>query len=243
MAKGQNKKDVLVAVLKSRSDLKILLNEKWYRIPVASTPKRVFNFIAFYQPAVFGKSGMRINYFAKVSKIRITKRITLLPKESTHSGAQKDYHQYEFNKIERLPRPVKNIIPRRVSFGFTDKKSLLNSTNILELYNVPATEKILEDGLKSLGLQVKKEYVVMCRKKRYRIDLVIFCKKGKIAIECDNTKAHSSAVQKQKDKMKDSDLKKLGWKVLRFNEKDIVEDLNKSMIIINRLVSSLGHQS
>ena len=47
-------KTVLVGVLKSKDDLKILLEEKWYRIPIAFLPKRRFTHIAFYQPLEFG---------------------------------------------------------------------------------------------------------------------------------------------------------------------------------------------
>ncbi|TSC55339.1 MAG: hypothetical protein Greene041679_635, partial [Parcubacteria group bacterium Greene0416_79] len=52
-----NAKTVLVGVLKSPRDLKILLEEKWYRIPVSFLPKRKFTHIAFYQPAAFDKEG------------------------------------------------------------------------------------------------------------------------------------------------------------------------------------------
>ncbi len=61
-------KTVLVAVLKTPRDLRLLLREKRYRIPLAFLPKRRFTHIAFYEPqTTFGKRGKRIAYYAKVT--------------------------------------------------------------------------------------------------------------------------------------------------------------------------------
>ena len=51
---------VLVGVLKNKRDLGILLQKHWYRIPVRYLPKKKFDYIAFYQPLVFGRRGKRI---------------------------------------------------------------------------------------------------------------------------------------------------------------------------------------
>lgn len=73
---------VLTGVLKDKCDLKILLQKHWYRIPVFYLPKKKFKYIAFYQPAVFGRKGKRIEYYARVARRKIIKRIELLPKKS-----------------------------------------------------------------------------------------------------------------------------------------------------------------
>lgn len=40
---------------KNKEDRTILFKKKWYRIPLAYVPKRRFNYIAFYQPVLFGR--------------------------------------------------------------------------------------------------------------------------------------------------------------------------------------------
>ena len=120
-------KTVLVGVLKTRRDQKILLEKHWYRIPVLHLPKRNFKYIAFYQPLGFGKHGKRIEYYAQVSKTSISKRINLLPDESNHPRASDDYKRFEFKEILKLEKPIRNIIPRRIVFGFTTLKALLSS--------------------------------------------------------------------------------------------------------------------
>ena len=176
-------KNVLVGVLKRRIDLDILLKDHWYRIPVAFSFKRKFDYIAFYQPSLFGKRGKRIEFYARISKKRKVKRKYLLPNEGGHPSAECKYYKYEFKKIIKLARPIKNIVPRRVSFGFTELKTLLSARNILQLYGVPDTESILERALHRAGIKTKREFSVSVKGKRFRIDLVVLQRSVKIAIE------------------------------------------------------------
>ena len=241
--KNQKKEEVLVGVLKSKSDLRILLEEKWYRIPVSFAPKRAFTHVAFYQPAALGRWGKRIEYYARVLGKEIRKRIELLPCESEHPRANEDYLKISFKNIEKLAKPIRNIIPRRVSFGFTDLKTLRSAKDILQLYGVPSTEQILERKLNQLGIKTVSQHTISVGGKRYRLDLAIVCANRNIVIECDNRKAHSSKIQKLKDKQKDTNLKKLGWRVVRFGEQDILEHLERSVSRVWKKVCSCGGQS
>lgn len=236
-------KIVLVCVLKQRRDLRILLQEHWYRIPAAYLPKRTFSYLAFYQPVSFGRLGRRIQYYARVADKKMTKRIDLLPKEKNHPRAPDVYARIELAWIKKLARPIKNIVPRRVSFGFTSLKSLLHAGDILELYGVAPTEQIVERGLQSMGIKTEKEFNVSKEGKRYRLDLAVFCKNGRIAIECDNTKAHSDAVQKAKDKAKDKFLKRHGWQLVRLTEKDITDRLDDCLGLVKCAADELGGPS
>lgn len=53
--------EVLVALLKEKSDYAILQEQGWYRIPVAHAPKRwPPKWLAFYQPKAFQKEAFRV---------------------------------------------------------------------------------------------------------------------------------------------------------------------------------------
>jgi very-short-patch-repair endonuclease len=240
--KKQNK-NVLVCVLPNRRDQKILLNDFWYRIPNDFVPKRKFTYLAFYQPSIFAGHGKRIEYYAQIKKFSKVKRIDLLPNERHHPRAEDYYIKYDLAWVIKLAKPVKNIIPRRVSFGFTSLKSLKNAGDILELYGVAPTEQIVENALRSNGIKVLKEQTVSKKGKRYRLDLAIMCKNGRIAIECDNSKAHSGKIQNAKDKAKDKFLKRSGWQVFRLKEQDIVGQLNDKTRLILKEVTKLGGAS
>lgn len=230
----------MVAVLKSKRDFDLLIKESWYRIPVSHLPARIFKYLAFYQPVSFGNRGKRIVYYAKVLNYRIAKRKNLLPKEAVHPRAENFYLKIRIGKIKKLPHPVKNIIPRRISFGFTTLGRLLKSKNILELYNVVSIEKIMEEKLKRAGIKAMPQFSVICGSKRFRLDFAIFCKKTSIAVECDNKKAHSGKFRRKKDKIKNTLLKQCGWKVIRFPEEDIISDLNGCILKVKKAVRKLG---
>lgn len=233
---------VLVGVLKSKNDRIILLQKRWYRIPLAFLPKRHFDYLAFYQPALFGKKGKRIEYYGRIIRTEKVKRIELLPSERVHPRAHTDYIKFKFSKIEKLARPIINIIPRRVCFGFTTLSKLYSSRNILELYGVLPIEQIIQKGLLRLGVKTKKEYTISRGRKRYRIDLAVFCKRSAIAIECDNYKSHSTNSQIRKDKSKDAFLKRLGWRVIRLKENDILERPEHCLHRVQKIFQDLGGQ-
>lgn len=233
-------KTVLVGVLKDKRDREILLGKHWYRIPAEWLPKKKFTHLAFYQPAVFGKDGKRIEYYARLVGMTKEKRVKLLPNEASHPRAGEVYIKCEVADIEKLVVPIRNIIPRRVSFGFTSLKALKSAHDILQLYGVPATEQIVARRLKRLGVQAKPEFTTRIGKRRFRIDLAIFPLNGKIAIECDNNKAHQGKFQRGRDKLKDKCLRRDGWKVVRLSEDDIIERIDQSITKIMNIVGKIN---
>ena len=81
------KKDILIAYLPSRSDLKIAMASHWYRIPVSAKPvpvnvrKGTIRQIAFYQPKIFEVDAFAVRFYANVKKVQIVKRKKLFPDE------------------------------------------------------------------------------------------------------------------------------------------------------------------
>lgn len=238
--RDKNDEVVLVCVLKDRRDLDILLTKRWYRIPVAHAPTRKFKYLAFYQPAGFAREGKRILYYAPVLNRRLALRKNLFPEESDHPRAGEYYLRFRVGEVHKLSRPVLNLAPRRISFGFTTLNRLLKSKNILQLYRVAPTEQILENALKRADILARPQYIVRDGQKRFRIDFAIFCRLGSIVIECDNKKAHSGRRQRTKDKIKNTALKHCGWTVIRLAEEDIISDLEGCMQRIQDAVRKLG---
>lgn len=235
---------VLVGVLKNRRDLGILLREQWYRIPARHMPKRKFEYIAFYQPAAFGMGGKCIRYYARVVERDIRKRRALLPDEAMHRQADADYVQIHVRNVRELRHPVRNILPRRVTFGFTTLEKLRAAKNMLGVYGVADTEAMMRDALRNGNIAARSQYhvsgKVRGKKKRYCLDFAVVCRRGMTAIECDNKKAHSGPRQRAKDKAKDLFLRRHGWTVLRFTEGDIVSKMGKCMARVRRAIKKAG---
>lgn len=229
-------KNVLVAVLKNKRDLNLLLKENWYRIPIAHLPTRPFKYLAFYQPTIFGRQGKQIKYYAKVLNTQTKIRKDLLPSENEHPRASEQYLKIKVAKIKELAKPIKNIIPRRIYFGFITLNQLLKSKNILELYNIPPTEQIVERMLKRAGIKATSQYPTSVKGRRFCLDFAIFCPNKKIAIECDNKKAHRSPSQRLKDKIKDKTLRQAGWTVIRLKEDEIMSNLPSCLARIQKTI-------
>lgn len=236
---------VLVGVLKNKRDLNLLLREHWYRIPLGHTPKQKFKYLAFYQPMSFGWGGKCIRYYARVAEWQEVKvRSALLPQEPTHPRAGHNYFQIHVRNVRELAQPIRNVLPRRVSFGFTTLRKLRTAKNLLELYGVADTEAIIAEELRRVRIPAARQYIVSGNegaiKKRYCLDFAVFCKRGKIAIECDNKKAHSGAAQRLKDKVKDEFLARHGWAVIRLTEARILPNAVLCRNSIRRMIHKLG---
>ncbi|MDO8598665.1 MAG: hypothetical protein Q7S02_00995 [bacterium] len=231
---------VLVGVLKQPRDLEILRRERWYRVPVVRAPKRAYAYLAFYQPATFGIRGKCIRYYARVLERGIVSRRRLLPDELDHPRARERYYQIRIGSIQTLRHPIRNIIPRRVTFGFTTLDRLRSARDMLQLYQVTPIEQMVEDGLRRAGIHAIAQRVVVSGTRRCRLDFAVPCRSGAIAIECDNATSHRSPIHRARDRRKDAFLRQLGWTVVRLTERDIVADLPHCIARVRVAVGTLG---
>ncbi|MGC8977182.1 MAG: hypothetical protein ACP5OB_06120 [Candidatus Ratteibacteria bacterium] len=127
----------IVGIVPRKNLWKIIQKEKWYHIPVESSPKNVefVDYIGFYFPKVFGeKLCFRVIYYAKVKKIEVVKRIELFPEEVNHPRANKDYFKFYLEEIKELPRPIPSLRWRRIVHIPTSYEKLLNAEEINDLY-------------------------------------------------------------------------------------------------------------
>ncbi|PKM99403.1 MAG: hypothetical protein CVU78_06515 [Elusimicrobia bacterium HGW-Elusimicrobia-2] len=216
--------DVLVCVLKTKRDKEILLEEKWYRIPLEHAPRRKPKFLAFYQPAVFKDSGEKIELYGHIKYWRLKKRKEILPGEKNHPRADKLYLQFFLGRISKLRKPVLNSGRVRISFGFTSLPKLRRAGNIRGLFDIPPMDNILAAMLTKNKIPFKREFVVKRKNaKIYRLDFALGGSPKPIDVECDGYRWHSRKQQRIKDKLRDEELKKLGWKIIRISEEDLLK--------------------
>ncbi len=232
---------VLVGVVSREKDLKTVLEKRWYRIPVRHAPRRRPDFVAFYQTLAFGREGKAICYYAPVKKISVTTRQKLLPEERNHPRAGNRYYKVELGPPKKTPRRIENRSRRRISFGFTTLGKLLKAAEVSHLFGISPIEEMMRRALRRKRIPASHEYCVMHRRRcRYRLDFAIFCKKGKIAVECDSEKWHLQRAQRISDRARDRWLKNCGWTVLHFPGDDIRKGLGGCVGIIRRTVCYLG---
>lgn len=230
---------MLVGVLKHPRDLEIFRRERWYRIPVRYAPARQYSYLALYQPAVFGRRGKCIRYYARVLERQTIRRYRLLPDELAHPRARESYVRVRVGRIQTLRHPIRNIVPRRVTFGFTTLHRLRTAQDMLQLYDVAPIEQMVADGLQRAGIRAIAQPIVSDGRRRCRLDFAVRCRRGSIAIECDNLASHSSPAHRARDRSKDAFLRRLGWTVVRLPERDIVSDLPGCIVRVQAAMRTL----
>lgn len=145
---------VLVAIINNPRDFAIARDEHWYRIPVKHAPTRAINapVLAFYQTKVFGPEAWAINYWARVRKWKVVKRIELLPQEASHPRAHNDYHKIHLGELKRLPQPIVSEKWRRITFIVTTWERLMRAREVHELLHGDIWEERLYRALRKMGI-------------------------------------------------------------------------------------------
>lgn len=125
---------ILVCVWPQVRDRELARLLGWYRIPFRKAPKIIaVDYLAFYQPAVFGAEGGQIQYAAAVLGHELVQRVALLRDEPEHPRAHEEYYKISIGPLERLKRPVRAEKWRRFAFFYTTGERLLRAETLRDL--------------------------------------------------------------------------------------------------------------
>jgi len=236
---------VLVAIMNNLLDFNIAQDQQWYRIPVRSTRKRLRErwpprWLAFYQTKVFGPERWAINYYAPVRRIRLVPRRELLPEDTSHPRAHGMYHKIEIGRLQRLPRPIVSRRWRRIVFIPTTWEKFISAVEINDLFDESPLEDRLWAEFKRHDIDAERQYFLQVKASLYALDFAIFCDRGQLNVETDGDRWHADPERIPLDNQRDNDLAGAGWSVLRFNGKQIREQVAEycipaAMKTMNRL--------
>lgn len=143
---------ILVAYLPTPRDLEIARILGWYRIPLRTAPKVIaVDYLAFYQPASFGKHGGRIEYVAEVRGHELVTRLELLRDEPNHPRAHEEYYKIQLGALEKLPQPILADKWRRLTFLYTTGEHLQSARTLYDLVVQNEERNILWKALRERG--------------------------------------------------------------------------------------------
>lgn len=235
-------KDGLVAILKDRSDLAILQEQGWYRIPVHSAPKRwPPRWLAFYQPNCFGEDAYQIKYWGEVSEINSMTRKEIFPNEIISDRSEKEYFILHLRKLEERETPIPCTRPRRLVFVPTTWAKFEQAQQINDLFDGSFLEDQLWSELKRTSIDAERQWAVYLSEALYFLDFAIFCKNGRVDIETDGDKWHLDRERAPKDNARDNALQIEGWTVLRYGTHQIRENFQvECMRGIESSINRLG---
>lgn len=218
--------EVLVALLKDKSDFAILKEQGWYRIPVKSAPKRwPPRWLAFYQPKAFEDDAYRIRYCGEISGIDITLRKELFPDEIQSTNSDKRYYRISLKSLEERESPIISTRPRRLVFIPTTRFKFEFAEQINDLFDDSPLEDRLWDEFKNLKISAERQWEIRFNRQLFFLDFAVFCNKGNINVETDGDTWHARKERIPLDNQRDNALTNMDWRVLRFNGSQIKEQM------------------
>lgn len=239
-------RDTLVAIINSKKDLEIALEQRWYRIPLKTkyTPLSVKNgtlkHIAFYQTSVFGKESFIVKWYGDVNNISILKRKELLPDEISDPKAENEYYKIDFNELKMLPTPILSLRHRRMLFVNTTYDLLLSAKEFNDLFIESDLEEKLWNNLRSSDINSERQFMFVADQRFYYLDFAVFCEERNLDIECDGDEYHMSLDAVKYDKTRNNFITKHGWIVLRYYPEQIDQNINGVMKEIKETIDRYG---
>lgn len=235
-------KDGLIAILKDKSDLTILQQQGWYRIPVSSAPKRwPPRWLAFYQPKNFGEDAYRIRFYGQVKGIHRARRHEIFPNEIASVKADREYYILKLARLEEREVPIPSYRPRRLVFIPTTWTKFQQAEQINDLFDDSPLEDKLWIELKRLAIEAERQWAVGLSQLVYHLDFALFCKNGHVNVETDGDTWHLGRERAPLDNARDNALQIAGWTVLRYNTRQIRENFQTECLRgIEASINNLG---
>ena len=238
--KSKSGAEVLIVLLKDPRDLAFLRDFGWYRIPVASTPRRwPPQWLAFYLPKKFKEQAYSIPYYGRVAAIEDVPRHELFPDELPSARSEKRYYRLDIEELKILPQPIISLRPRRLLFVPTTWQKFERAAQINDLFDDSPLEDRLWKELQQAKIPAERQWNIQVKKAIYRLDFALFCRQGKVDVETDGDTWHQIPERAQNDYRRQNDLESVGWHTLRFNSREINEETRQSLHKIEETINNL----
>jgi very-short-patch-repair endonuclease len=232
----------LVAIINRNKDWQTLLDRHWYRVPVRTAPERLerARYIAWYQTSTFGEEKWAVNWYARVERVTALKRVDLLPEEPGHPRAREAYFRVDVGDVLRLPHPVPSRRWRRIVFIPTTLERLFLAREVNDLFDSSPIEDRFYFALREAGLAPERQFLVRDKGPGQMLDLALFCRDGRVGVECDGESYHSGRDKAEQDRRKDNSVNAAGWHLLRFSGSEIQRRTGECVATVKRTVRRLG---
>lgn len=240
---GNKKIPAVVGIIQRMEIWETVRQEGWYHIPVKSAPRNILRcrYLAYYFTKLFNQDlRYQVIHYSEILSIERHKRIELFPQAINHPKADLYYYKLNLGSLQTLPKPIPSRLWRRIIFIPTSLEKLQQAKEINDLYDTSPLEEAMYDEMKRMNIQVHRQLYVPADDKRYYLDFGIFCREGKIDVECDGETYHNLPNAYTKDRKRNNELTSHGWRILRFGTKDIKHDINGCMSIIRKTIDLLG---
>ncbi len=231
--------DTLVAVVTTMADFAIARRDRWYRIPCRSAPKTLptTRWLALYHTAAFGERKWAVHFVAPIEHVERVLRRDLLPQEADHPRASELYFRLAIGELNPLERSVPSTRQRRIVFIATTLAKLRTAREINDLYHESPLEDQLWRALRDADIPAERQLYVSEQQTSYCLDFAVLCARGGVDIECDGDTWHLRPEAVAEDNARNNFLTRLGWSVLRFSSRELIDPVISAAVAEIRATS------
>jgi very-short-patch-repair endonuclease len=248
MSEAGPRERLLVGIVNTPRDVRILEERQWYRIPVATIDRDSRDWppdwFAAFEPGSASKSGQQVLRFAEVRRFERKLREELFPGEPAGTKAGREYYQLILGPIQKLERPLVPRRPRRNPFIRTTLSRLLSARHFNDLFSDSGEgghEDALWAALEDRLIPSERQWEIsLARRRKYVLDFAVFCETGGVDIEVDGRRHHYIPEQSEYDSDRNNLLEAKGWKVLRYRTQQIRESLSECVGQITEAIQRHG---
>lgn len=155
------------------------------------------------------------------------------------STKRDDYYKLNVENLQSVFPAIRPQRRRRIVFIPTTLNKLKKAKEINDLYYTSPIEEKVYEHLQKEQLSAERQLFVRENEATYCLDFAVFCKKGKIDIECDGEKWHSLKKNRIYDRKRNNTLSAQGWTVLRFSGDEINNNIESCIKQIKKTIGYL----
>ena len=117
----------------------------------------------------------------------------------------------------------------------------MDAEEINDLFDDSPLENVMWDAMKKVGISTERQFYTKAGEDNYILDFAIRCANGKIDVETDSDKYHTTPDRAAGDNLRNNALTEYGWQVLPFSTVQICEKMESYCILkITDTIDNLG---
>lgn len=245
-------RDTLIAALHSEADLETAASRGWMILPLSGgrLPEIVrsgrLRYVAFYHGSLFSSTPFTVGEYAKATDVQVVCRKECLPLPGNEkqealfrTRAEQEVLRISFSGLTVLDNPIVSNKERHFSYIETTHEKLRQATELNELFYETVAEETLWNEFRKRKIAAERRYPVQLRQGRLILDFAIFCKYGRINVECKG-EYFDEAAGGPSDAERSHLLHSRGWTVVAVTPDDVFYDTEDVMILITDLIERFG---
>ena len=157
-----------------------------------------------------------------------------------HPHARNLYHRLELDALQIRPEPIFSRRRRLIVFIPSIWRKFTTALEINDLVHGSPLEDRLWAAFKQEEIEAERQWWEWDKTTRYCLDFALFCPERNVDVECDGDTWHANPDAAVHDNARNNFLEDRDWHVLRFNTRQLTDDLPCCVRSVTTLINRCG---